>query len=134
MGRKKASESKELKHKLCTRVNSEKYAQLQDILAKRPNPDMSGLIRDILHNRPVKVFTKDKTFDNVMEELARLRSEIRAIGVNINQITRFFNTYPEPQRKALYAKMAVKEYLALEPKIEELLTIVSKLGKKWLSG
>lgn len=134
MSRKKSPEAKELKHKLCTRVNDQKYAELQRLLQGNPKNDMSRLLRDILYNRRVKVFTKDQTLDNVMEELAKLRTEIRAIGVNINQITRHFNTYPEPSRKALYAAMAFKEYQAVEPKIDELLTIISKLGKKWLSA
>ncbi len=122
-----------LKHRLYTRVNDRKYAELQKLLEGNPKNDMSQLLRDILHNRPIKVFTKDKTLDNVMEELARLRTEIRYIGVNINQITRLFNTYPAPHQKVLYAKMAFKEYQAIESRIEELLTIVSKLGRKWLS-
>jgi hypothetical protein len=120
-------------HQVGIRLDEEKFQELQRLLNGNPNNDMSRLIRDILHQKPITVFTKDKTLDNVMEELAKLRSEIRAIGVNINQITRLFNTYPEPQRKALFAKMAFKEHQALEPKITELLEIVSKLAKRWLS-
>jgi hypothetical protein len=133
MGRRKVKEEAELKHRLYTRVNDQKLQELQVLLRQNPKNDMSSLIRDILHNRKVKVFVKDQTLDNVMEELAKLRTEIRAIGVNINQITRLFNTYPEPQRKAAYAKMAFREYLSIEPKINELLRVISKLAKKWLS-
>ncbi|HVU97762.1 MAG TPA: plasmid mobilization relaxosome protein MobC [Puia sp.] len=134
MGRKKAREQVELKHKLCTRVNDQKMRELQAILEKNPKMDMSALVRGILHNRKIKIYVKDETLDNVMEELARLRTEIRAIGVNINQITRHFNTYPTPQQKLLYAKMAFREYQAVQPKIDELLTIISKLSIKWLSN
>ena len=133
MGRRKVSCDKELKHRLYTRVNDTKFEELQRLLVGDPNYDMSSLLRDILHNRPVRVFTRDQTLDNVMEELAQLRTEIRAIGININQVTRLFNTYPEPTRKALYAKMAFKEYLLIEPKIDELLNVISKLAQKWLS-
>ena len=94
---------------------------------------MSSLVRKILNNRPIRVYTRDLTLDNLMEELARLRTEIRAIGVNINQMTKLFNTYPEPQRKLLYAKLAFNEYLKIESKTDQLLTIISKLAKKWLS-
>ena len=93
---------------------------------------MSRLVRAILTNRPVRVFTRDITLDNVMEELTRIRAEIKHIGVNINQITRKFNTYPEPQRKAFYAKMAFQEYLAIEPKIDHLFDIITPLARKWL--
>jgi hypothetical protein len=134
MGRKKAPDAKELKHLLQTRVNDKKYAELQAILRQNPQKDISGLLRDILYNRRVKVYTHDLTLDNLMEELAKLRTEIRAIGININQITHKFNTYPETQKKLLYAKIAFQEYRAIEPKIERLLAIISKLSQKWLSG
>jgi len=133
MGRKPAPAARKLQHKITTYVNSQKYEELTAVLAKNPRKDISTLVRDILYNRQVKVFVKDQTMDNVMEELARLRTEIRAIGVNINQITRFFNTYPEPQRKATYAKMAFQAHQALEPKIQRLLSIISQLAEKWLS-
>jgi len=133
MGRRKVSEEMALQHEIKTRVNAEKFRELQRILSQNPNKDMSGLVRDILDNRPVKIFTRDITLDNLMEELANLRTEIRAIGININQITKLFNTYPEPRRKEFYARTAFAEYRAIEPKIEQVLTIISKLAKRWLS-
>lgn len=129
---KKVLEADELKYLIHTRVGKQKYEELQKLLAQNRYNDMSSLLRDFLHNRPIKVFTRDLTLDNLMEELARIRTEIKAIGVNINQITKRFNTYPEPQRKAFYAKMAFEEYRAVQPKIDRLLDIVSKLSKKWL--
>jgi septation ring formation regulator EzrA len=133
MGRRKVPEDLALHHEIKTRVNTRKYQELQRILRQNPNKDMSSLLRDFLNDRPVKVFTHDLTLDNLMEELAKVRMEIKAIGVNINQITRLFNTYPETRRKEIYARMAFAEHRALEPKIDQLLTIISKLAKKWLS-
>ena len=133
MGRKKTNEKEALKYEVKTRVNKQKFDELKRILSKNPNKDMSSLVRDILHNRRVKVYTYDRSLDMVMEELAALRAEIRAIGININQVTRLFNTYPEPRKKEFYAKIAFKEYLRIETKIELLLAIITKLSKKWLS-
>jgi len=133
MGRKKNKETDALQYRLTTRVNQKKFRELQAILSKNPNKDMSSLLRDILHNRRVRLYTYDRSLDMVMEELAALRAEIRAIGVNINQITRLFNTYPEPRRKEFYAKVAIREYVRIESKIEHLLAIITKLSKKWLS-
>jgi len=133
MARTKIKEEDTLRYRIETRVNRKKFQELQRILDQNPHKDMSSLLRDFLNDRPVKVFTHDQTLDNLMEELAKLRMEIKAIGVNINQITRLFNTYPETRRKEIYARMAFAEHRALEPKIDQLLTIISKLAKKWLS-
>ena len=134
MGNKKGHEKRLLKRKLTTKVEEEKYQELNTILSKNPNENMSSLVRKILYNRTVTIYTRDLTLDNTMEELARLRAEIRAIGVNINQITRLFNTYPEEKRKLFYAKIAFAEYLKMEPKIDQSLCIISKLAKRWLSA
>jgi MobC-like protein len=116
-----------------TRINQAKYAELKRLADSTKDETISGLIRDIIHNRPIQVYSHDETMDLLMEELSHLRGEIKAIGVNINQITRFFNTYPEPRRKEFYAKIAFGEYLAIEPRIARLLEIISKLAKQWLS-
>jgi len=94
---------------------------------------MSALVRDILHRRPVKVYTYDRSLDVVMEELSTLRAEIKSIGININQITRFFNTYPEVKKKEFYAKIAFSQYVSLNGKVDRLLELLTKLSQKWLS-
>ena len=121
-----------LTHVLTTKVSDSTYEKLKRLLDQNPQNDMSRLVRAILNNQPVRVFTRDLTLDNLMEELARLRTEIKHIGININQVTRKFNTYPEPQRKAFYAKTAFQEYLAIEPKIDRLIDIITPLAQKWL--
>src|SRR5665213_1150797 len=101
MSSKTDQEKKLLKRSVRFRMDDLKFNELSSILSKNPNENMSSLVRKILNNRTIRVYTRDLTLDNLMEELARLRTEIRAIGVNINQMTKLFNTYPEPQRKLL---------------------------------
>jgi len=122
-----------LEKPVMTRIKKEKYEELCRIAVRSKGITVSGLIRRIIHNQPVKVFIQDDSLNMLMEELAANRSEIRAIGVNINQITRYFNTYPEPQRKQFYAKMAFHHYQALAPKIDRLMALIEKGAKKWLS-
>jgi hypothetical protein len=122
-----------LEHLVWTRITDKKYQELQAILSKSKDETLSGLVRKIIYRQRVKVYHHDETINIVMEELAALRIELRAIGININQVTRFFNTYPEPKRKEFYAKIAFKSYVSTETKINELLDIISKLAKKWLS-
>ena len=40
----------------------------------------------------------------MMQELADHRSQLKGIGVNINQIAQFLNSYPEENGKELFAK------------------------------
>ncbi len=132
VARKKTPEEIALVHRVETRVTSAKFEELQLLLCRSEHNEMAGLIRDILHNRVIRTITYDRSLDTVMEELAALRGEIRAIGVNINQITKHFNTYPEPQRKAFYARTALDRYEKIEPKIDRLLELVTHIAKVWL--
>jgi hypothetical protein len=124
---------KRLEHLVWTRITDKKYQELQSILLKSKGETLSGLVRKIIYKQQVKVYVHDETINIVMEELAALRTEIRAIGVNINQVTRYFNTYPEVKKKEFYAKIAFSSYVKMESKVDELLEIISKLAKKWLS-
>src|SRR5580658_2562616 len=129
---KRKNRPRNLPHFLSTAVDDPTYLKLRGLLDQNPGNDMSNLIRTILTDRPVRVFTRDTTYDNLLDELARIRTEIRRIGVNINQVTRQVNSFPEPQRKTFYAKLAFDQYAAIELKIDRLLVITAQLARKWL--
>lgn len=133
MSKQNNKEKERLDFPVMTRINKSTYDQLNSIVAKTKDETLAGLIRSILHNRAVKVYTHDETTDLLLEELAALRSELRAIGVNFNQITRYFNTYPDDGKKRFYAKIGFEKYVQIETKLDRLLVIVSNLCKKWLS-
>lgn len=98
MARNKAKEEEKLQHKLQTRVNTAKYKELILLTAKTGN-SLSDLLRDIHCNRPLILKTRDATLDHFMPELIRLRREINHIGVNINQVTHYFNQSDEQTRR-----------------------------------
>ena len=134
MGRTRTPENTALKYKLTTKVNERTYRKLDALLKQDPLNDMSSLVRTILVNRPVRIFMRDLTAADIVEELAQLRTEIGHIGININQITKKFNSYPEHQRKVYFAKLALEKYLTLESKIDDLIIIMSQKVEKWLPG
>lgn len=118
---------------IMTRINKATYDRLNQLITKTKDETLAGLVRNILHNKSVKVYTHDETTDLLLEELACLRSELKAIGVNFNQITRYFNTYPEDGKKRFYAKIGFEKYAQIEMKLDRLLAMVSNLCRKWLS-
>lgn len=132
MPRGKTPEDDALKYRIETRVNEAKWNELNNILKGTMNSDMSSLLREILYSRPIKTYTYDRTLDMVMEELASIRAQLKYAGVNINQMTKRFHTYPELNTKAFYAKIAFEQYLAQQEKVDRLLVIITDLSKKWL--
>jgi hypothetical protein len=64
---------KGLQHPVMTRLNHDKYLELEKIASQTKDETVSGIVRSIIHNRPVKVFVKDETLNRTMEELAALQ-------------------------------------------------------------
>jgi hypothetical protein len=118
---------------VATKLTQSKYEEIEQVAKQSKGETISSVVRKIIHDKPVKVFRHDESLDLVMEELAANRSEIRAIGVNINQMAKLFNSYPELKNKVWSAKNGYDRYLQLESRIEYLLSRVDQLAKKWLS-
>ena len=67
-----------------------------------------------------------------MEQLALIRKELKAIGININQITKRYNSTWEEKGKAFYAIKVTELFKPVEERVDKLLRIVSKLAALWL--
>lgn len=114
------------------RISKEKYDELNHLLTSSRLRTMSELLRHILENRKVIIEHYDNTFDKVMAELSRIQKEIRAIGVNINQVTRKFHAQPWPQAMLVNALEITKLYQQTDQKVTELFSIIENLSQKWL--
>jgi hypothetical protein len=121
-----------LKYEIKTRVNEARFSQLTKMLESSECQNMSELVRHILNNRPVTLLHRDKSLDLLIEELTSIRKELRSIGININQITRQFNTYPEKEQKIFYALGVSEQYQLVGKKVDQLLNTISKLSEQWL--
>lgn len=88
MGRRKLPAHKELKHIVCTRVDEEKYQELMNILSYPPHYGMSDLLRRIIENRRIKIFTSAPAHDPILDKLKEIREKIKQTGITINQYTR----------------------------------------------
>ena len=70
--------------------------------------------RCILSNRKIKLFYRDISMNGPMEELALIRKELKAIGININQITRSFNQDKEGTHRAFYVLKVADLYKGVD--------------------
>lgn len=114
------------------RFTEKEDAKLEKLLQKSTYcQNLSELIRDMLFKKKITVNTYDASQHEVKLKLARIRNELQAIGININQVTRYFNTSQDVETKQAYAEKIVPHYRKVEGKIEELFTILSQLSRKW---
>ncbi|MBL7872082.1 MAG: plasmid mobilization relaxosome protein MobC [Cyclobacteriaceae bacterium] len=133
MARKKSSDQAELLTKLVgVRLSANVYNRLEKFRQQTDCQSMGELGRRILSKERITYFLKDATMDAPLEELTRIRKELHAIGVNINQITHSFHITDLANQKTIHALKIAEQYKQVGDKVDQLLLIVSQLAKKWL--
>lgn len=124
-----------LTHRIHTRITKEKYEELTVLLAQcRGIKSLSELLRDILSNRKINIQNYDRSLDTVMEQLSSIRTELHAIGVNINQVTRRFHAEKLPEARLLQVMEIEQQYRDVGKKVDRLFEIIQKLSARWLPG
>ena len=133
MSRKKAKDQDSiLSHPIIVRLTENQFNKLEKIRLQSDIKTIGEIVRKILTNRPIKLHHKDVTMNQPMEEMALIRKEIKSIGVNINQQTHRFHISQNDTERSFHAIKTAETYKSMEPKIDRLLAIISKLAQKWL--
>lgn len=121
-----------LSHPIRTRVTEEVFNRLEKIRVQSNCQSIGEVARKILSREKILVLHRDASLSGPMEELASIRRELRAIGVNINQLTRKHHGSATQTQKDFYRRKAEEQQLLVEGKVDRLLEIVSQLADRWL--
>lgn len=133
MGRKKISKTEKLlRHPIRTRVDDFVFKRLESLLAESNCDSIGELIRKILSKEKIVTLKRDMTLQPHVQELAKIRSEIHSIGVNINQLTKHFHSADDGHKKMFYALKVAEEYAKVGDKVSEVAKITEELGRRWL--
>jgi hypothetical protein len=133
MPRKKAVNQEEvLSHPIIIRVTETVFNRLEELRKDSHYNSIGEVARRILSNRKIKLYYKDISMNGPMEEMALIRKELKAIGININQLTRSFNQGKTGAHKAFFLLKAAEQYQTVGEKVDRLLTLISQLAEQWL--
>lgn len=132
MGRKKLMDSKVLRHAVKSRINDETYRKLQGTLSKSKLGSLSALIRMILSEKPVAVFTVDSSVVVTLEELSRMRNEFNAVGKNINQLVKVFHSGNRFHEQHVDMLLLIDEQQRANKLMEQYIIMVSQIAERWL--
>ncbi|WP_113639243.1 plasmid mobilization relaxosome protein MobC [Nubsella zeaxanthinifaciens] len=126
-------DSDKLIHPIRTRVNKETYQRLERLLANSTCQSIGELARKLITREKINCTYRDITMNAPMEELTSIRKELKAIGININQITRTFNQEKTRENnRQQYVLQIADLYKKVDIKVERLLSLISQLTEKWL--
>ncbi|RYF97876.1 MAG: plasmid mobilization relaxosome protein MobC [Chitinophagaceae bacterium] len=133
MARKKSADpEKILSRVLRIRLTDATFKRLEKISKSSDCRTVGEAARKILSKEKITLFYKDITLNSAMEELALVRKELRAIGININQITKAFHGDKREQSQLIQIARVEILYAKVEAKTDTLLLIINRLAEEWL--
>lgn len=131
MGRRKTTKEK-LTFLVGVRISERFYNRLKEIKKNSNCQYVSEVARRILYREEIIWYHKDASMDSTIAELALIRKELNAIGININQVTRHFHSADTPNQKIFQALKIVEEYKKVGQQMERVMDVTSEITKKWL--
>jgi hypothetical protein len=120
-----------LNHLVGVRLNTALYSKLEKIQQESYSQSIGEVIRNILLNEKITCYYKDRTMDEPCKELIKIKNELNAIGVNINQITNSFHAADVSSQKIFFALKVAEQYNLVKEKVEGLKKLLIEMHNKW---
>ncbi len=103
----KVSEKSKLTRKVTVTIKPQEYNRIIASFKKTTKRKLSEYIRYVLLDKPVTVYIRSQTIDDLMAELILLKNELSAIGNNFNQPVKRLHTMQD--KKDLKSWFLLKE-------------------------
>ena len=116
---------------LLTRLKPAEFKLLDSRFKKTRFRKLSEYIRSVLLEKPITVTYRDKSMDEVLEELILLRKELNAIGNNLNQAVRNINSAHGNADNSLWVSLLGIINSKLEPSIYQIKDRMNKYADIW---
>jgi hypothetical protein len=133
MGRRKTTHPGDnLTQVIMLRLTESAYQKLEKIQRNSDCQSVPEIIRRIIEKEKITWYHKDASMDAPMEILIGIQKELKAIGTNINQVTRHYNGSQTEGQRYHHLQAALQYYKQVDTKVSLLLSLISQLAKKWL--
>jgi hypothetical protein len=116
---------------LLTRLKPAEFTLIDNRFKKTRFRKLSEYIRSVLLDKPITVTYRDKSMDEVLEELILLRKELNAIGNNLNQAVRNINSAHGHADTRLWVNLLGVINSKLEPSIIQIKDRMNNYADLW---
>jgi len=119
---------------LQVRLTPKELKTINDKYSKSTYRKQSDFVRKILLDKPISVYTRNKSLDEFMTEMITLRSELNAIGNNYNQVVKRLHTLDHFQEIKSWLILNESTKQILLNKIEEIKLKIVQINDQWLQS
>lgn len=113
------------------RLKPSEEETLNNRFKKSTFQNLSEYGRALILGKPVTVIHRDKSMDELLEELALLRRELNSIGNNLNQAVKNINSAHGFPDTRLWMNLLTVINNKLEPSISEIKERMNKYADLW---
>lgn len=125
------NEEENRERKITTRFKPAEFLLIDQRFRKTRFRKMSEYIRCVLLEKPLTIIYRDKSMDDMAEELALLRRELSAIGNNLNQAVRQINAAHGDADKRLWLSLMSIIGSKVDPAIAQIKDRMQNFSEIW---
>lgn len=117
--------------KLTVRFTDAEFNKIEISFKTSTKRKLSEYVRYVLLDKPITVYTRDKSLDEIIIVLTLLKSELSAIGNNFNQAVKKLHTMDRIVEIKSWAEWNEKHRQLFMQKTEEINQKISQLVSQW---
>jgi hypothetical protein len=113
------------------RLTIEEYDKMEAKFKTTTCRKLSEYMRNVLLEKKITVFTRNRSMDDFMAELIRLRSELNAVGNNFNQVVKKLHVLPSSTELKVWIMVNESSKEGVIKKIDEIKSSINKFSDRW---
>jgi len=117
---------------LHVRLTPEEYQKLFKQFTTSSSQKLSEHIRKILLDKPIKMYHRNQSIDDLMAVLILLKDELNAIANNYNQVVKKLHMLNDKSDLSGWLSLNEIGRKALHEKVTEIKDKISQISEKWL--
>ena len=114
------------------RLTPEEFEKLERWRRQTTTPEISEFIRRVLFGKPITVQQRNQSLDDFMAEMMLLRTELNAIGNNINQAVKRLHQLKEAGAVGEWGERYDRDQIALLEKMGAIKDKMNQMADQWL--
>ena len=118
--------------RLTVRFSEAEYNKIETSFRTTTKRKLSEYVRFVLLDKPVTVYTRDQSMDDMLALFNALRNELSAIGNNFNQAVKRLHTMDRIAEIKSWAEAGEKQRELFMEKVSEINQKIAQLSDKWL--
>jgi len=128
----RTSEKSKLTRKVTVRFKQEEYNKVNASFKTTTKRKLSEYIRYVMLEKPVIVYTRSQSIDDLMAQLTLLKNELSAIGSNFNQAVKRLHTMDKNSELNAWILLNEKHKENFFKKLDEINQKIIQLSGQWL--